>query len=327
MKKAVRIKAQPCFTRYFPQPFHNLVMSLIRDLKITTLAENLVMTKCLGQWGLSFLLEFTDAKGDRGKLIFDTGIHKESFMYNIEQLQVDLSDVDGVVISHGHGDHTAATVEVVEAAGGVKVYAHPHTFLPRFYEDETGKRRRHGVPKGEGLEEIESAGGEIILAKEPTEVVPGVWTTGQIQRATPFERALPLSKGERLIIVVDGEEIDDHILDDQALWMDVDGVGPFVLTGCAHAGSVNTLLQVQQLGHFKEIHGLAGGTHLVGRSEEYLQQTIESLKQFGLRLISPCHCTGFKATARLWQAFPRTFVLNFAGRVIEAGKEPERRLI
>jgi 7,8-dihydropterin-6-yl-methyl-4-(beta-D-ribofuranosyl)aminobenzene 5'-phosphate synthase len=327
MKKAVRIKAQPCFTRYFPQQLHNLVMSLIRDLKITTLAENLVMTKCLGQWGLSFLLEFTDAKGDRGKLIFDTGIHKESLMYNIEQLKVDLSDVDGVVISHGHGDHTAATVEVVEAAGGVKVYAHPHTFLPRFYEDETGKRRRHGVPKGEGLEEIESAGGEIILAKEPTEVVPGVWTTGQIQRATPFERALPLSKGERLIIVVDGEEIDDHILDDQALWMDVDGVGPFVLTGCAHAGSVNTLLQVQQLGHFKEIHGLAGGTHLVGRSEEYLQQTIESLKQFGLRLISPCHCTGFKATARLWQAFPRTFVLNFAGRVIEAGKEPERRLI
>ena len=327
MDEGVNNKNLAVVYEILPQPFHNLVISLIRDLKITTLAENIVMTKCLGQWGLSFLLQFMDTKGDRRKLVFDTGIHKESLMHNIKQLKVDLSDVDGVVISHGHGDHTAATVEVVEAAVGVKVYAHPHTFLPRFHEDKTAKRRRHGVPKGEGLKEIERAGGEVLLTREPTEVVPGVWTTGQIQRVTLFERALPLSKGERLIIVVDGEEIDDHILDDQALWMDVEGVGPFVITGCAHAGPVNTLLQVQRLGHFKEIHGLVGGTHLVGRSEDYLQQTIEGLKQFGLSLISPCHCTGFKATARLWQAFPRTFVLNFSGRVIEAGKEPERRLI
>jgi len=302
-------------------------MSLVRDLRITTLAENLVMTKCLGQWGLSFYLELVDARGDHRKIIFDTGMHKESLLYNIEQLKANLSDVDCVVISHGHGDHTAATVEVAEATGGVKVYAHPHTFLPRFHMDKTGKRRKHGVPKDEGLEEIEKAGGEVFLNTEPTEIMPGVWTTGQIRRETQFERALPLSEGERLIIVVDGEEIDDHILDDQALWMDVDGVGPFVITGCAHAGPVNTLLQVQRLGQFKKIHGLVGGTHLVGRSEEYLQQTIKELKQFGLSLISPCHCTGFKATAKLLQAFPNAFVLNFSGRVIEAKKEPDRRVI
>jgi 7,8-dihydropterin-6-yl-methyl-4-(beta-D-ribofuranosyl)aminobenzene 5'-phosphate synthase len=301
-------------------------MSPIKDLKITTLAENLVMTKCLGQWGLSLLLEFIDAKGDRRKAIFDTGIHKESLLYNVEQLKADLSDVDCVVISHGHGDHTAATVEVVKAAGALTVHAHPHTFQPRFYEDKAGKRRKHGVPKGEGIEEIERAGGEVSLTKEPTETVPGVWTTGQIQRVTPFERVLPVSKGERRIIIVDGEEIDDQILDDQALWMDVEGVGPFVITGCAHAGPVNTLFQVQRLGRFKKIHGFVGGTHLVGRSENYLRQTMEGLKQFGLRLISPCHCTGFKATARLWQAFPKAFVLNFSGRVINANKAPERRL-
>ena len=300
---------------------------MIRDLSITTLAENLVMTRCLGQWGLSFLLEFVDAKGDHRKVIFDTGIHKESLMYNIKQLDVDLSDMDCVVISHGHGDHTAATVEVVKAAGGVKVYAHPHTFQPRFYEDKTGKRRKHGVPKGEGLDEIEKAGGEVFLKAEPTEISSGVWTTGQIQRVTPFERALPPSEGERRIIVVDGKEIDDQILDDQALWMDVEGAGPFVITGCAHAGPVNTLLHVRRIGNFKRVCGLVGGTHLVGRSERYLQQTIEGLKQFGLALISPCHCTGFKATARLWQAFPKEFILNFSGRIIEVGKEPETRVI
>ncbi len=299
----------------------------IRDLKITTLAENLVMTRCLGQWGLSLLLELVDARGDSRKVIFDTGMHKTSLLYNIKQLEVKLSDVNCVVISHGHGDHTAATVEVVKSAGGVKVHAHPHTFLPRFHVDKNGKRRRHGVPKRQGLDKIEKAGGEIVLNVEPTEIAPGVWTTGQIQRVTIFERVLPRSKGERRTIVVKGKEIDDQILDDQALWMNVEGVGPFVITGCAHAGLVNTLLQVQRLGHFKEIYGLVGGTHLVGRSKEYLNQTIRGMKKFGLSLISPCHCTGFKATATLWKAFPKAFLLNFSGRIIEAKKEPKNRVI
>ena len=302
-------------------------MNSIKDLKITTLAENLVMTKCLGQWGLSFLLEFIDAKGDRRKVIFDTGIHKKSLLYNIKQLKVDLSDVDCLVISHGHADHTAATAEITKAAGGLKIYAHSHTFQPRFVEDKTGKRKQHGVPKDEGINEIEMVGGDVVLTSEPTEIVPGVWTTGQIQRVTPFERAISPSKGERRIIIVDGEEVDDQILDDQALWMDVKQVGPFVITGCAHAGPLNTLLQVQRLGHFNKIYGLVGGTHLVGRSEDYLQQTIDGLEKFELNLISPCHCTGFKATARLWQAYPEAFLLNFSGRVIQAEKEPERRLI
>lgn len=126
---------------------------------------------------------------------------------------------------------------------------------------------------------------------------------------------------------IDGKETDDQILDDQAVWMQVDGIGPYVITGCAHAGLVNTLLHIQKLGKLKQIHGLVGGTHLVGRSERYLQKTTTELKQFGLKLISPCHCTGFKATVNLWNAFPKAFVLNFSGRTIEAGREPKPRVI
>jgi len=304
----------------------SIKMNLIRDLTITTLAENSVVAPYLGQWGLSFLLRLVDAKGDPRKVVFDTGVHKESLLYNVGKLKADLSDVDCLVVSHGHRDHTAATVEIVEAAGSLKVYAHPHTFLPRLYEDKTGKRRKHGVPKEEGLEEIEKAGGDVCLTSEPTEIVPGVWTTGQIPRVTPFERPSSLSRGERAIIVVNGNEVDDQVLDDQALWMEVEGCGPLVVTGCAHAGSVNTLLQVQKLGGFARLYGFIGGTHLAGRSEGYLRETIERLEQFGLSLISPCHCTGFKATSILWRSFSKEFVLNFSGRVIEVGKEPEQRM-
>ena len=119
---------------------------------------------------------------------------------------------------------------------------------------------------------------------------------------------------------------DDQILDDQALWMNVEGLGPLIITGCAHAGLVNTILQVKRVGRFEKICGAVGGTHLVGRPEEYFQQTVDELKRCRLKLISPCHCTGFKATASLWQIFPDAFVLNFSGRAIEAGKEPEMRV-
>ena len=303
-------------------------MRKVKSLRVTTLAENLVQSGGLqGQWGLSLLLELVDAEGRRRKVVFDTGNDKASLMHNIKRLKADLSDVDCIVLSHGHGDHTVATVEMVETAGGVKIYAHPHVFLPRFYVDRLGKRSRGGVPKGEGIAEIERVGGEVVLTSEPREVVPGIWTTGQIRRVAPFERVSPPSGGGRRVIVVDGGEVDDRIIDDQALWMDVNGVGPLVITGCAHAGPVNTLLQAQRLGGFERIYGLIGGTHLVGRSDAYLEQTVRALEGFGLRLLSPCHCTGFKATARLWRAFPDAFILNFCGRVIEAGKEPEQRVV
>lgn len=299
----------------------------VRALKITTLAENSAQSVLLGQWGLSFLLELVDGKGDDRKVVFDTGINKRALLHNVKSLKMDLSNVDCVVLSHGHLDHTAATAEIVKTSGGVRVYAHPHTFLPRFHKDKTGKERQIGVPKGEGIAEIEKAGGKVVLTSKPAEIVPGAWTTGHIERVTPFERAFPLSQTEKLIILVDGKKTDDQILDDQALWMQVDGIGSHVITGCAHAGLINTLMHVQKIGQLKQIHSLVGGTHLVGRSEEYLHKTITELKRFGLKLISPCHCTGFKATANLWNAFPTAFVLDFSGRIIEPGKEPKPRVI
>ena len=298
----------------------------IQDLKITTLAENWASSILLGQWGLSFLLELTDAKGKKRKIVLDTGKYKPALLHNLKNLNINLKDVDCVVLSHGHLDHTGTTAEIVKMTGGVRVYAHPHTFLPRFYQDKTGKKRQLGVLKGEGIPEIEKAGGTVLLTRKPIEIVPGVTTTGQIERTTSFERPLPISKTDRLVIIVDGKETDDHILDDQALWMQVDGIGPYVITGCAHSGIINTLTHIQKLGQMKQIHGLVGGTHLVGRSDEYLQKTVTDLKKFGLKLISPCHCTGFKATATLWRAYPETFVLNFSGRIIEAGKETKPRI-
>ena len=113
-------------------------MEEIRSIKVTTLADNSVRKSgFLGQWGLSFLLEIQDESSRLHKIIFDTSASKEALLYNIKKLKIGLSDLQYIVLSHGHGDHTSATVELVKMAKKVvKVVAHPHLYLPKYYVDK-----------------------------------------------------------------------------------------------------------------------------------------------------------------------------------------------
>jgi 7,8-dihydropterin-6-yl-methyl-4-(beta-D-ribofuranosyl)aminobenzene 5'-phosphate synthase len=240
-------------------------MKPIRSLKITTLAENYAFGRGIGQWGLSLLLELVDSRGDPRKVVLDTGLNSEALLHNAKVIKEDFSEVDCVVLSHGHLDHTATTTEIVKASGGVKVYGHPHTFTERVSENREGKRRRIDPPEGQGIGEIEAAGGSVVLTEGPVEVVPGLCTTGEVKRRS-FEKGGAPPTGGRWILMADGEEADDQVLDDLSLWTDVDGVGLWVITGCAHAGPVNTIMQVRDLSGFTEIYGFIGGTHLIGRS-------------------------------------------------------------
>lgn len=301
------------------------IMNRVKKLKITTIGDNLVYDEGHGQSGLSLLLDLIDARSEPRKVLFDTGDNKEALMHNIKFLKLKLKDIDAVVLSHGHRDHTAATVEVVEAAGGTKVYGHPHTFIQRFAIRKGKRSGNWGVPKGQGIAEIEKAGGKVVLSAKPTEVVPGLWTTGQIERRT-FETVIDLPGGGELVTDIEGEEAEDLVLDDLALWTDVEKVGPFVITGCAHSGPINTLMLVRQLGSFDRVSGLIGGTHMLWRSDDYVHRTISELKKFGFDTISPCHCTGWKATTWFWQAFPKEFILNYCYRIIQAGKIPKQQV-
>jgi len=295
----------------------------VSEVNITTIADNLVLKPGLwGQWGLSYLIELVDSKGAPRKIVFDTANDTWPFLYNIEKLNLDLEGLDAIVLSHGHSDHTVATVEVLEMSGGCPVYAHPHCFLPRYYKSKTGKLTPGGVPEGQGITEIENAGGEIILTSKPVEIVPGLWTTGQIPRINNFEVITPSTDGSERVIVENDVHKEDLILCDQSLWMNVEGTGCWTITGCAHSGPVNTLTQVKKLGGFDSIYAYIGGTHLVGRKDAFILRTAEEMKKFGLELVAPCHCTGFNAMSILHREFKDKFVVNYCGRIIKSGEKP-----
>jgi len=300
-------------------------MDTIRSLKFTTLAENLVMAGGLGQWGFSLLMELEDARGVDRKVMLDTAAIPRALLYNIEQMELDIGDLDCLVLSHNHYDHTSANTQVAEAAGGVKVYAHPGVFEPHIVKSARGRTREIDVPEGQGIAELEAAGAEVILSRTPVEVVPGLWTTGEVPRKT-METPMELGEGTQILTEIDGEWRPDRLTDDQSLWMDLDGFGAVVASGCAHAGIVNILNHVKGLGSFEGIGCYVGGTHLNGRRDDYIDAVVEELGGFGFKILSPCHCTGFKAASCLWREFPDAFVLNYCCREIDPLDPPEDRV-
>jgi 7,8-dihydropterin-6-yl-methyl-4-(beta-D-ribofuranosyl)aminobenzene 5'-phosphate synthase len=289
----------------------------VSGLKITTILDNLTQsTGPVGHWGFSVLLDY-DAVGKRRRVLLDTGSDRDCFLRNLKELKIDLAGIDAIVLSHGHYDHTSATVEAVKAAGGVKVFAHPSAFSMAFVVNEREERRRVSIPEGQGLAEIKAAGGEVILSRTPIEVAPGVWATGEVPRRS-FETVMELGRS-RLVKVEGGSELPDPILDDQSLFLREKGVGLVVVTGCAHSGPLNILNQVEALSE-ERVRVMIGGTHLTGRKREYTSETIDGLRRFDLQILSPCHCTGFKAMAELARAFPTSFELNYSGKTLEPEK-------
>lgn len=292
-------------------------MESVRSVKVVTLADNLVYySRLLGQFGFSAFVEVVDQSKDVHHIVFDTGSNKQGLLYNVKALKIDLSALESIVLSHGHYDHTSATVELIKKSQRqVKVLVHPYAFLPKF---RIRKKRReyHGIPKREHETDIQEAGGQIIKITKPTEIIPGVITSGEIKRTYPFEKITWKAK-----TIIEGKQVQDKVLEDQALFINILKHGLLVIVGCAHAGIVNTLDHALAVTEVKKLYGFIGGTHLIRPKEHRLNETINRLKEYDMKLMAPSHCTGYKSMVALNQTFPDEFVLNYTGRTIDTSKK------
>jgi len=292
-------------------------MESVKSVKVVTLADNLVYySRLLGQFGFSAFIEVIDKDGAVCHIIFDTSSNKRGLLHNIKALKTSLSSLEFIVLSHGHYDHTSATVELIrKSQRKVKVLVHPYAFLPKF-RIKRKRREYHGIPKGEREIDIEKAGGQIIEVTEPTEIVPGVVTSGEIKRSNPFEKVTWKAK-----TIIEGKQVQEKVLEDQALFINIRKHGLLAVVGCAHAGIINTLDHALAVTGVKKLYGFIGGTHLIQPKEHRLNETIKRLKEYDLELMAPSHCTGYKSMTVLNQTFPDEFVLNYAGRTIDTSKK------
>ena len=260
--------------------------------------------------GLSFYVE-TVIDGKTSACMFDYGLDPLGVMNNIALLGLDIGKANAFSLSHGHWDHYTSAVSILKQnqsriAGRTPFYVGEEAFARRY-------SLRPGTTEFADLgqlrkEDIEALGLEVVEVKNPLQIIPGAYFSGNIKRVTAYEKPPPT------LLVKRGEKPEpDDFRGEQALFFNVKGKGLVVVTSCAHAGIVNTVKQAQKIAGTDKIHAVMGGFHLANAKPEIIQNTVADVKAMKPDYIVPAHCTGFETIVAFSREMPNEFILNTAG--------------
>jgi 7,8-dihydropterin-6-yl-methyl-4-(beta-D-ribofuranosyl)aminobenzene 5'-phosphate synthase len=232
---------------------------------------------------------------------------------NMRRLGIAPAEVEVIVLSHGHWDHVTGMEGLVRELG--------RTQLPVMIHPEFWNRRRVRFPGLEPAElpatsrsALEEMGFTIVEERQPSFLLDGaVLITGEVDRTTEFETGFQGHEALR-----DGEwRADPLILDDQALIVSLGDRGLVILSGCGHAGIVNTVRFARKLTGNDAVAAIIGGFHLSGPMfERIIEPTVDALAELSPSLLVPAHCTGWRAVHRLATRFPDAFVMSTVGTTI-----------
>jgi 7,8-dihydropterin-6-yl-methyl-4-(beta-D-ribofuranosyl)aminobenzene 5'-phosphate synthase len=246
-----------------------------------------------GEWGFAAIVE-----ADGQRILFDTGARPDTVLKNAKEMGVDLTNVKDVILSHNHPDHTNGlmTLRREFAKTNPTALSRAHVGKGIFWSRPSGSGEANVMVKIK--QEYEGAGGAFIEYDEPKEILPGVWLTGPVPRVHP-ERNWGVGGGIGGVKTPDGL-VEDTLPEDMSL-VAVTDKGLVVLSGCGHAGIINTLEHARRRIKAAPVYAALGGFHLFALDDEKLNWTASKLKEFGLRNFLGAHCTGIEAVYRIRQ--------------------------
>ncbi len=267
--------------------------------------------------GFSAHIEVT--KGGRAhRLLFDAGVTPSGCRENLARLDLSPEDLEAIVCSHGHFDHTTGLSGLLDVLGPANL---PVVIHPEFWS-----RRRIAIPGREPLEfpstsrrALEDSGFDIIENRQPSFLFESsVLVTGEVDRTSAFEQGFPVHEAYR-----NGRwEPDPLILDDQAVILNIADKGLVVLTGCGHAGIVNICRYARRLTGIDRLYLVMGGFHLNGPLfEPIIEDTCIALAELAPEVLVPTHCTGWKAIHALAARLPDAFIQNSVGTTFIIGAD------
>lgn len=233
----------------------------------------------LGEPAVSYYIE--DGKD---KILFDVGYSK-AFIDNANMMNIDLSKVNKLVISHGHNDHTGGLEFFKEVKNNIELIAHPNCF--DYKEDSTGLYIGSPLDKDE-INKLY----KLNLTKWPVKVSNNIIYLGEIPVLHEFESRYSIGK-----TVIDKKKIDDTIIDDSAI-VYKSKKGLFIITGCSHSGICNIIEYAKKVCNEDKVYGVIGGFHLF-KNNDRLKKTIKYLKENNIELLYPCHCVSLEAKVEI----------------------------
>lgn len=253
-------------------------------LKIHVLVDNCATNNCLAEHGLSYLIEYDT------QILFDVG-QTDLFLHNARKMQLDISRVAHIALSHGHYDHGNG----LKYLDSKNLVAHPNVFLTRY----SGKQRKY-VGLNQSKEEIYNKF-NVIECSTPYWYSEKMVFLGEIPRRHNFE------KKASSFYLEDGKE--DLLLDDSAIAIKMQR-GLFIVTGCSHSGICNIIDYAKEVTGIDQVYGVFGGFHLK-QDNRQTKETIKYLKTLQPTVVMPSHCTDLPALSRIY--------IEFKGEQVKAG--------
>lgn len=259
------------------------------EAKISVLSDNKTSSPNLGcEWGLCFAVELYG----RGFWLWDTGA-SDMFIQNAKQMGMDLAQTNGVMLSHGHYDHTGGLAALIDETGfSGPIYAHNNVFISRYLLRDD-KIREIGMKTVDLPRPIP----EVRPVQDVRRIAPGLTMIASISRRPGMSQS------------VDGFYLDtqgkqkDRVIDDSCLVFE-SGSARALILGCCHSGLGNTMTHLkEELGYDSFTHVL-GGMHLYTGNPAAVDEAVEFLREFQVESIRPSHCTGDAATEILANKFP-----------------------
>ena len=268
--------------------------SAVKTVKVTVLSTMLVGgagANGIGEWGFAAVLE-----ADGRRILIDTGARAGTVLKNVGELKVDLSDITDVVLTHNHGDHTGGLLALRREFMKKNPRALSRVHVP---QGIFLSRRTAGGVETNGLTpikaEYEGMGGQFVEHAEPFALAPGVWLLGPVPRVNP-ERNF----GGGGILQTPNGPVEDNVPEDTAVVVNTPN-GLVVISGCGHAGIINTLEYARKTVRDVQVEAAIGGFHLFAATDEVLEWTGVRLRALGVRHLLGAHCTGIEAVFRLRQ--------------------------
>lgn len=267
-----------------PSPSGHKVAVLEIKILSTMLAD-----EGFGEWGFAALVEV-----DGRRILFDTGANDDTVQRNLKVMGLDLSDVEVVILSHNHPDHTTGLLPLRRQFAAKtpqalsKVYAGNGIFWPRITPDGQLDDRMARIKR-----DFEASGGSVIDVARPLEIFPGVWLTGPVPRIHPERNWTNAGK-----VRTAAGDVEDTVPEDMTLVLQTDK-GLVYLFGCGHAGVINTLAHARQAIDPSPVKAVIGGLHLFAATDQHLAWTAAQLKSFGVQQLVGAHCTGIESVYRI----------------------------